>query len=79
MDVEGTHLGPMDLAAELVNLGRVEADSERDIKDQFIHTLAIKASARIKFLEPYLAFTTPLDDGLRGEVFVITLGLGVCL
>jgi len=73
----GARLGPAVLTAEVANAGLLTGPGSAS--ERYLHTGAVGARWQLAFVQPYAAFSTPLDDGLRGEVYVVSLGIGVGL
>jgi len=70
----GIGLPLISLAVELANIGNITSD-DGDIGDRFIHTLGITATLNAPFVHPYVGFVTPLDEGARGEVYIVAIGV----
>ena len=75
----GAHLGPVDLALELANMGNITEDDDpeysADLSERFIHTLAVQASLPLPHVRPFIAYITALDDGIRGDVHSVSMGV----
>jgi len=74
----GVHAGPVDLTLESANLGNLnsyEGSASRSISDEWMHTLAVKLSLPSEHVEPYFAFIMPLDDNIRGDLYMLSLGV----
>lgn len=75
----GAGVGIFKAALELVNYGNVGSGSPDGIASKFAHTFAVTLTFSPPIIHPYLAFVTPLDDGARGEVYVISAGIKAAL
>jgi hypothetical protein len=73
----GVHAGPVDLTLESANLGSLSSDagSPASTSDKWLHTLAVKLSLPSEHVEPYFAFILPLDDNIRGDLYMLSLGV----
>lgn len=72
INVAGGVRAPMlDLSAELVTVGNLDGDG--DTSDNFIHTLALAFRTRGAD-QLYGGMVFPLDKGIRGEVWIFSLG-----
>jgi hypothetical protein len=69
----GARLGPVDLAAEFVNLGGLDGTVSGGIDNRFFHTLGVGLSTR--GTDQFRIGTVfPLDKGFRGEIWIVSLG-----
>jgi len=69
----GLRLSGVDLSAELVNLGAVNGSGYDGIEDRFFHTagVSLRTQGENQF---HFGTVFPLDDGPRGELWIISLG-----
>jgi hypothetical protein len=67
----GIRLAPIDLSVELVNIA--DLDGSGSVSDRLLHTLAL--GLRTRGTDQFYAGTVfPLDDDLRGEIWIFSLG-----
>jgi hypothetical protein len=50
-----------------------------DLSGGFRHSLGVSLAVLAGRFEPYIAFVTPLDEGLRGEIYVVSTGLRLAI
>jgi hypothetical protein len=67
----GVRASMLDLSAELVTVGTLDGDG--DTSDNFIHTLAFAFRTRGAD-QIYGGMVFPLDENLRGEIWIFSLG-----
>lgn len=68
----GLRLPYVDLAGELVNLGRLDGP-DGSASERFFHTFAVSLRTRgVNQLS--LGYITPLDSGARGDLWTVALG-----
>lgn len=67
----GATSGSVAFTAELVNFGNVTEDD--DLEDRFLHTLALSVRTTGQH-QVHAAFVLPLDEDLRGELWVFSFG-----
>lgn len=67
----GAHAGKVDLTAELVNLGSLDGDG--DVENRFVHSLAFGLRTR-GANQFHVGTVFPLDEGARGELWIVSLG-----
>jgi len=63
------------LTTEISNVGIMTENGSAS--ENFLHTLSLGATLNTPIAKPQLAYTTPLDDGLRGEIWVVSAGLAL--
>lgn len=63
------------LTSEISNVGILTESGTAS--ERFLHTLSLGATLNTPIAKPHLAYTTPLDDGLRGEIWVVSAGLAL--
>jgi hypothetical protein len=69
----GLRLPTVDLAMELVNIGVLDGSVPGGISNRFFHTLALGFHTR--GTDQFRAgMVFPLDDGARGEIWILSLG-----
>lgn len=73
----GARVGGGTFTAEVANTGLLTDSASASTR--YVHTGSLGLRWTLGVVQPYAAFTTPLDDGLRGEVYVVSLGAGVAL
>ena len=74
----GVHAGPVDFTVESANLGRLNTDEgspSHSASEEWLHTLSVKLSLPSEHVQPYVAFILPLDDNLRGDLYMLSLGV----
>ncbi len=69
----GVRLPGVDLSAELATIGVLDGPDPPDVTDRFLHTVAfgLHTQGENQF---HAGFVLPLDEGLRGEVWILSLG-----
>jgi hypothetical protein len=69
----GVHVTPAaSLALELVNVSGIGGNGS--FSDRTLHTLAVSALFATPPVRPYLSFILPLDDEVRGELWILAVG-----
>ena len=72
----GVHAGPVDFAVEFVNLGHLDDDdSPTDASEQWQHTLGFRIAYPSEYVQPFFAYIMPLDDDLRGDLHMLSMGV----
>jgi hypothetical protein len=69
----GVRAPGLDLAAELVNLGVLDGTVMGGVSNRFVHTLALTARTP-GVNQVHVGTVFPLDDGGRGEVWILSAG-----
>jgi hypothetical protein len=69
----GLRAGDVALTGELVTVGNLTSD-DGDLDERTISTAAISARANLGKVDPYASVIVPLDEELRGEVYVLAIG-----
>ena len=71
----GVRLAIVGISLEFSNIGNLHAEEVQGGGDTFAHTLGIGVRLSTPIIKPYATFVMPLNDGLRGEFYVLTIGL----
>ena len=69
----GVRLPAADLAVELATYGVLDGPEAPSISDRFIHTGALALRSRGPH-QLHAAFILPLDEQLRGELWIFSVG-----
>ena len=74
----GVHAGPVDFTIESVNLGHLDDDdnpADTSASDQWLHTLGFRIAYPSEYVQPFFAYIMPLDDDLRGDLHMLSMGV----
>jgi hypothetical protein len=79
----GVRSGRVSITGELQNVAALgENDDEEfgegeemDLSERFVHTAALSLRYHAPTVEPFVAVSSPLDDGARGEFVTVSAGI----
>jgi hypothetical protein len=79
----GVRSGRVSITGELQNVAALgENDDEEfgegeemDLSERFVHTAALSLRYHAPTVEPFIAVSSPLDDGARGEFVTVSAGI----
>jgi hypothetical protein len=79
----GVRTGRVSITGELQNVAALgESDDEEfgededmDLSERFVHTAALSLRYHAPQVEPFIAVSSPLDDGARGEFVTVSAGI----
>jgi hypothetical protein len=69
----GARFQPADLSVELATVAALDGDNSGDFTDRLLHTAALALHTRGEH-QLHAGFVLPLDEALRGEVWMLALG-----